>query len=558
MFRWQLEGVSERLGDLRGRRGVETMGLSAISIAAVVAVRYPGESHGLLILELCVIAAVAGWQCFGRSAHLLTSAAILATPVILAVVARIIQTPSPPEMTGLMMLGTASLALASGSSRHRSMPLVASGFLTLFAVTISDSPMAVGWAVAWMALCVWHLVANHWERLETCAVQQVRRGAGLRPGAVVGAVMIGAFAATMVSGRMASPQKFSLQWMPASGGSRWSDPGARRGVGGGDMTIAAKDHAESFGAVQSDVFLESTEPTLFDMFNDFIGEPKIRNKMERRQGLSAERVLEAHQKVAKSEKGGGSFSTDRKAPKEELRLEDSVQNAVIQWAGPDGIRLAMHRYDTFDGVTWSNQANHQREDLTRHEIDGGAWFFADGDQSLGDSRHGDGLSVNLLKVLRLDSPRLPTPMMTSGFHIKDVDRPDFFGIQADGSPFMPGREKVPAMTVINLASAAITEDELIAGLSPHDRLEASPRSLRAAVRHWTDGEDDVFANPSGWRPPVCDDGGVGRGPARFAITVGDRILRSTLGDRRRRGAHQRPTHRRPCLGRSAIAGWAVV
>ncbi len=50
--------------------------------------------------------------------------------------------------------------------------------------------------------------------------------------------------------------------------------------------------------------------------------------------------------------------------------------------------------------------------------------------------------------------------MTAGVHIKDIDRPDFFGIDHDGSFFMPGRERVPTLTVLHLASTDVMEDEL--------------------------------------------------------------------------------------------------
>ncbi|WP_419194932.1 transglutaminase-like domain-containing protein [Novipirellula herctigrandis] len=399
-------------------------------------------------------------------------------------------------MTVLTTFGAAAVAMTIGSNRTRAMSLVVSGFLTLFAVTISDNRYAVVLAIAWMAVCVWHLVANHWERLELCAVQQVRRGAAVRPASVVVAIVICMMSGLIVRDRFGETKRFTSGFMPTSGGSKWSDPAARSGVGTGDAAIAAKDHAESFGAVESELFLESTESTLFDMFSDSIGEPK-KNKWERRQGLTPEKLIKTHEQTAKSEKGGSSFSTERMPPKKHLHLNDSVENAVVQWAGPTGIRLAMNRYDTFDGVDWSNSSTQRNEKLARREIGGAAWFFDPATLVAGREPSASRTDVNLLKVLRLDSTRLPTPMMTSGLHIKDVDRQDFVGIEDDGSYFMPGRDQVPALTVVNVASANVMEDELWNKLPFHrpasEKVKhGQPKLLASVATDWTAQCDHTY------------------------------------------------------------------
>ncbi|MBB3204880.1 hypothetical protein FHS27_000647 [Rhodopirellula rubra] len=443
------------------RKTTEAIVLAVLSITAVAALRIGVEPRTLFIAEMSAIAVL-----FVASSPILrgltptavrvSASGLVVTPILFAIFARATGSPIAFEMTALTTLGSASLAMALGNDRTRAMSLIASGFLTQFAVAISDSKYAVLLAITWMAVCVWHLVANHWERLELCAAHHVRRGSGVRPVSVLAAIAICIVSGLVVKDRFGDSQRFEIGIMPTSGGTQWSDPAARSGVGTGDAAIAAKDHAESFGAVESDLFLESTESTLFDMFSDSIGEPKKKNKWERRQGMTADQVLEAHAKTSKSEKGGNSFSTDRMPAKKHLDLNDAAERAVIQWAGPTGIRLAMNRYDTFDGVDWTNEATHRNEKLTRREIAKAVWFC---DPAAG-ALSGSTTEVNLLKVLRLDSTRLPTPMLASALHIKDVDRQDFFAIDDDGSFFMPGREKVPQLTVVNIASTTVMEDEL--------------------------------------------------------------------------------------------------
>lgn len=487
------------------RRSTEATTMAVLSIVAVGCLRFPVEPIGWFGAEMVAIATLAIAVVAKVFDRRWMSIALSVAPVVMAMLARAMGSPIAYEMTIMTTLGAASLAMAIGSpatqspiarpKSTRSMSLVASGFLTLFAVAISDHSLAVLIAMAWMAVCVWHLVANHWERLELCAVDEVRRGWQVRPVSVIGAIGLCILAGLVVRDRFGDSKLFAFGFMPTSGGTKWSDPAALSGVGTGDAAIAAKDHAESFGAVESDLFLESTESTLFDMFSDSIGEPKKKNKWERRQGMTADRVLEAHTKSAKSDKGGSSFSTDRMPAEKHLHLDDRVENAVVQWAGPTGIRLAMNRYDSFDGVDWSNRATHRNEKLIRREQDGAVWFF----DPIFLKRISTSTEVNLLKVLRLDSTRLPVPMMTSGLHIKDVDRQDFFGIDDDGSYFMPGRDQVPQFTVINVAHTNVMEDELLDSVWCGEDLETAAmserldRKLEAYAAFWTDGMDDPYA-----------------------------------------------------------------
>ncbi|KAA1261908.1 Transglutaminase-like superfamily protein [Rubripirellula obstinata] len=472
------------------RKRNETILMAILAIVSVVPLRFFVESRswflaemGMLIALLAVAEVVKTFGSPGNAKpKLLTSSAITLlalTPVLFAVLARAFGSPIAFEMSALTTFGSTSLAIAlsATSDRTRAMSLVISGFLVLFTTSISDDPRAVWLAIAWMTVCVWHLVANHWERLDLCLPDSVRPTIGVRPASVMFAVVLCIVGGLVVRDRFSQSNRLAFGFMPSSGGSKWSDPAARSGIGTGDAAIAAKDHAESFGAVESEIFLESTESTLFDMFNDTIGEPKKKNKWERRQAMNNDNFIPSHEQASKSEKGGSSFSTDRMPPKKHHHFDDAVEAAVVQWDGPTGIRLAMERFDTFDGVDWTNTANLADATLQRTEIDDAVWFF---DRRLQSAvfENSDAVQVNLLKVLRLDTTRLPAPMMTAGLHIKDVDRQDFFGIDDDGSLFMPGREKVPPLTVAHLASLCVMEDELIDGAADYEGLKSIIQDLR--------------------------------------------------------------------------------
>jgi len=480
------------------RRRNETILLAILAILSVVPLRFFVESRGWFLTEMMLLVLLIGIAEMTRTRFALLSSSKRLTnatafligilPILFAVLARQFGSPIAFEISVLSAFGTVSLciALSATIARTQAMSLVISGFLVLFSTSISDGSRAVGLAILWMTVCVWHLVANHWEKLDLCMPDSVRSTVGLRPASVLLAVALCLLGGFLVRDRFGQSNRLAFGWMPTSGGSKWSDPAARSGIGTGDAAIAAKDHAQSFGAVESEIFLESTESTLFDMFNDMIGEPKKRkSQWERRQAMGSENLIPMHQRTAKSEKGGSSFSTDRMPPKKHHHFDDSVEAAVVQWDGPTGIRLAMERFDTFDGVEWTNSAELTDNTLLRKEIGHHVWFFDRNLESRA-NRNPDTVSVNLLKVLRLSTTRLPAPMMTAGLHIKDVDRQDFFGIENDGSLFMPGRKKVPPLTVVNLASLKVMEDELIQLTTDHTvsgEGDSRYEQLRSIVEH---------------------------------------------------------------------------
>ncbi len=467
------------------RRRIETIVLALLGILAVIPFRFKPEPRAWFLTEMSCVCLWFGiavliqtWAARSRQTRLAMTTCIgclCATPIAFAILARAFGAPIPFEMSALTTFGAASLGLSVADSTRRiwALSLVTSGFLVLFCAAISDAQYAVALPLLWMLICVWHLVANRWERLDLAMPDSVERTWSLRPRIIIIALIVLVIGAYAIKGRTPRSTPFQFGFMPTSGGTSWSDPAARSGVGTGDEAIAAKDHAESFGAVDSDIFLESTESTLFDMFSDSLGPPKKKkNVSERRQGMSNENVIPMHEKAARTDQGAGSFSTERLPAKKHTHAESVRSTDVVQWDGPTGIRLAMHRYDTFDGHEWSQSANLSQATLTRIDIREAPWFFdpASRDSFLSDP---NAISVGLLKIIGLDSQRLPVPMLTSGIHIKKIDRQDFFAIDDDGCFFMPGRVKVPPLTVIHVANARLSEDEIREHLHVKSELAAA-------------------------------------------------------------------------------------
>ncbi|MEM8668392.1 MAG: transglutaminase-like domain-containing protein [Planctomycetota bacterium] len=456
------------------RRKIESILLALIAVAGVWWLRITIESKIWCVSELLTVlglAALLSLQRIHARYRLCMFIGLLGTPLVFAILTRNWGAPIAFEMTAISSLGVLSLAMPMYLPNHRSLALsvVTSGFLTLFTALFASEYNTLVPAIAWMTLCLWHMVANHWERVESCTPQDVRRTTNVRPLTVIVGLTLFVLGGWFIHGRASEPTRLPWGFMPTSGGSSWSDPAARSGVGSGDAAIAAKDHAESFGAVESDLFLESTQSTLFDMFSDSIGQPKLKVKWERRQGMTPEKLIHAHQRTAQSERSGASFSTARDKPPPPQPLNDAPERAAFQWIGPTGIRLALNRYDAFDGVDWTLQANWRNDQLSRYQVGEEAWFM-DPPQAGGLKLHPDRLQHGgVLKIIRLNSTHIPAPMMTAAVHVKDVDRRDFFGIDHDGSLYMPGREKIPSLTVMHLAKTSVMQDELVEPNSFADR-----------------------------------------------------------------------------------------
>ncbi|MEM6362900.1 MAG: transglutaminase domain-containing protein [Planctomycetota bacterium] len=463
--------------------------MAIIGLASVMPLRAFVEDWPFFVAELLAMGLLAVAAVVAKPDSTMRYAApwlVPVPPLVFALITRRFATPIAFEMTLLTMFGAAAVALvcADVSQRLRSMAMILSGFLVLFSASISDSDIAIVFPVVWILICVWHLIANDWERLDLAMPESVQRTWTLRPSSLLVTLLAVAVGGFVVKDRFGPSRQLDFGIMPTSGGTRWSDPAARGGVGTGDLAIAAQDHAESFGAVDSEIFLESNESTLFDMFNDMLGEPKKRkNKWERRQGMANQNVIPMHEQASRSERGGGNFSTERMPAPKHRHFKNVTEASVIQWDGPTGIRLGMHRYDTFDGTDWSQSEDLASDKLWTWKINGDVWFF-DPAMQYALLLPTESTSVGLLRVIRLDTTRIPTPAMTAGIHIKELDRADFFALADDGSFDMPGREKIPPLTVIHMASVILSEDDIRSGL------KAAPAPQASLQRDEVDASND--------------------------------------------------------------------
>jgi protein-glutamine gamma-glutamyltransferase len=372
---------------------------------------------------------------------------------------------------------TLAMALISRSAKNRRLTITMGFFLMLFAVVISSHNWVYPVALLYGIMAIWWLMGDHWERLQDGFVGQTRSSSlPMRGGVLVATLLLIGLAASVAI--VVAPERVGLSgFLPTSGGKSWADPSARSGVGDGDMLVGARDNASSFGPVESDLFIEDKQPSLYDMISELDGLPPKKKKSEAAVGIDSKVGKTNHEKLATSEASSREFSTVRQAPKyDRKKLADKDSPSLIYYSGPVPQRLAVETFDQFDGVTWTNgeTRNGSSTDDTSDVYSPIVEFATPSTQLITRSgkpwiyfrypkREQQVTSApkidppiphpswsSAIKIIRFVSTRIPTPDSLRCLHIDRIDRPEFFDWTQDGVVKMVDREQVPALTTVRL------------------------------------------------------------------------------------------------------------
>ncbi|MGE0760232.1 MAG: hypothetical protein AB7O38_24680, partial [Pirellulaceae bacterium] len=207
----------------------------------------------------------------------------------------------PPELLMLSSLELVAFVMAAFSflPRMGGTSVLLSSFLLLFATTMASGGLVYALAGVYGATVMWWLMAAYWGRIEGALIAStVERRIPLQSSILALTATLILLVGAVLSGR--GNVAVALHgFMPTSGGDRWHDPHARAGVGDGDAMVAAKDQALSFGPVESELFLDSEMPSLYDMVDEMYGEPpRPKNKSEMTIALGAQNRTATEQKTA--------------------------------------------------------------------------------------------------------------------------------------------------------------------------------------------------------------------------------------------------------------------
>lgn len=492
VYRRQVSGNNASQVTARRRRGA--LLLSAIAIAALLRLRSNYDSPLALVVETMLIVltvAVGAWQIPRRwpastRALAIFSSVVVSMPWLLDVIFRRFGSGNGTEivMLGSLAWGAVLTAIFGKQSRTLSLSVVCSGFLTLFTTCISDHSIAAWFAYSYAFLCMWWLITNQWERLETCAATHIEASGTRRIVSVLLAAIVLVISTWSVAGRIPVLRQLQAELMPTSGGSSGKDAAARSGVGDGDAVVAARQHASSFGAVDTDFFLDSEQPSLFDLFSDEMGKPRKIKRQERAQALAPQQAINQDSKIAQANRSSSqSFSTSRSAPRKKQALNDLRHSAIMFWSGPAGERLAVERFQKFDGVEWTHElptSGVQPATSTTPTpvvIGDRTWFKPPGRFVDGSLSPFVGATAEALKFTRFRSPIIPTRAGLQMWCIDDLTMADFFRFTAEDCLEMPEREHVPDYTVVRFVGSHMMLDrieQLLTNCAPRTAPEFRP------------------------------------------------------------------------------------
>lgn len=385
---------------------------------------------------------------------------------------------------------------------------VISLFLMIFASCITDELFVHVLVVTYALFGVCWLMGQYWDSLrgrlagDSSQHRFPRRILLTIPILLAVLVCLIPFAAPRVASALPG-------FMPTSGGDQWSDPNARSGVNDGEGLVPATDEARTFGPVETDVFMESDQPSLYDIFNDLYGEPpqKKNNKQDRAIGLPPSLLQHTHDRMAQQKKLGQQFSTVRSTRANKPgKLRDIEGAALLYVGGRVPMHLRMDTFDIFDGVEWFPEPPSTRKSgLKLEDVAGQPWIRVDGMESEQIFRHSE---PHQLKIINLRTNRIPTPLGLTGIHIDRVDRIDMFGWAQDSIVKME-RDQLPGLTVIHLQSrtpdVTAIKSEPLDQLSKGSQFQQLPECLHkdqilSLAKEWV---RDV---PDGWPrvQAICD------------------------------------------------------
>lgn len=447
---------------------------------------------------------------------------VIILPWLIDLFARSVGLGNGFEIVMLTSLAWGGMAAAwLGTARRTiSLSVVCSGFLTLFTTFISDSNIAPLFSFSWASVCLWWLVANHWELVDAYAATQVKPANSQRWLALLLGAAAALSAVLLVGNRVPVLRALTAEVMPTSGGTGDTDSTAWKGIGSGDVLISAREHASSFGAIETDLFLDSDKPSLFDMFSDEFGEPRLNKRVERAQALSPKdtQVSEQQATEANRDSGDETFSTRRGSPKKRPKTADLTSDAILFWSGQSGVRLAVERFSHFDGNAWhpaddarhTRQANESEADVVDRQsgslplesilIDDRTWFRRAGRVVQSAVSPFVDSVLEAIKFTRYRSATIPTRQGMQLWSIDNLTESQFFDLNDTGILSMPGRQYVPDYTVVRLVNSQINLerlDDLLKDCSPgkpHAELTSDCRQQVARLAHRLAG-----SHPRGWK-----------------------------------------------------------
>ena len=415
-------------------------------------------------------------------------------------------------IAGLRNLGLALTALAAWSLCRDAAALV-SLFLTLVAASLGEGGWIPPFLGVYAAVGATWLMLAYWRRLSLASHAMKLKGKdGLRGETArrlpvsslvaVGAVLLAVGVGLAMGPR--GPAGVLFELVASSGGTGAVDEDARSGVNDGPNEVEGTESAQSTGFTQSEVYLESKQDSLYDVFNELYGEPLVPKRRELMMSLNSDKIRETDSEPRENLKGGREFPLTRRKPTRS-RLTDRPAEALFHVLGPTPVHVRQTAYDRFDGLSWSRSFD-ETSPTPVYQVDQGPWF----ETVVEDQPFLAGTVEHEFKIGNLKSRVVPSPGLLVAFRVGSLNRSDFFEGDLQGLVGMV--RTIPPGTVVETVSHTFDPRELrqfavplpthpvlrrhleLPGRSFETTLQAGTRTEAATTRS-QEVEDSAFVPP---------------------------------------------------------------
>jgi len=405
----------------------------------------------------------------------------------------------PLELLLLSLFRNGVLALAVFAHRleYQRMTGSLATFLAIFASSLTAQFWLHGLVVVFAVVGIWWLMGSYWDTLQGRLASTSQREISPRWLLVLVGVVLPMLAGLPVTGmhtRMLSG------FMPSSGGQDWYAAEARSGVGDGDHLVAGTEHIQSFAPIEDAPFRSSHEPSLYDLFDETYNEPAQPRKTDRAIALPPQPKSQPQEReLASSRQAGKEFSTLRKSGKlKQSSIGDRDSRALLYVKGRTPLHLKLEVFDRYDGIDWfPEELPEHSPQLTMETLHSRPWIRLPTSRSL--DIYGSPES-HALKIIRLDTNRIPAPTQLLGLHVDQLHRADFF-LWAQPGIVRLDRDTLPSLTTFHVQSRVVDQRRLpqaitllSGGASTYRQYgtDAASARVKQLAEHWTVGL------PKGW------------------------------------------------------------
>jgi len=202
--------------------------------------------------------------------------------------------------------------------------------------------------------------------------------------------------------------------------------------------------------VNSNVFVTSHKPSLYDLWTEIYGEPERPKdkKLKQTVSLAQNETIAPESHLPDSIDGGREFTTTRQGASRSRPKTDIPAQGLVTVTGPAPVHVRLAVFDEFDGLSWQAHSGNHTNITPPPSLEsvGNSWMRWEGTKSNWEDSHH-------VTVGTIVTPVLPLPSHASAIRIDRIERPDFYHQPHPGMLSLRASE-VPSGTRIAVLSTA--------------------------------------------------------------------------------------------------------